>query len=316
MQAFGDLDFLGYHSLSVPSVVTPGADGIELIAAWRVNGPPRDLNFFVHALGPDGLLYGQQDVSVPASRYGSGEVLAERYTITLLPEAAPGTYTLSAGAYLPDGTRLAETLLTTFAVVSRTAPPVTARPQFRTTERGILIGQDADYSLPGSPRFYQHWQTPSGYFTTVSESQSSTFNLQPSTSARYVPFGHHLVLTDARFSPAVARSGETVTVDVEFIAARSLVQDLIAKVELTGNGWRAQMDTVPVGGGLPTLKWIAGSRLRDRYTLTLPADVAPGPALLTLGWYDAFTQRTLPLLDPRLAQLGVSALLGTVEIED
>jgi hypothetical protein len=105
-------------------------------------------------------------------------------------------------------------------------------------------------------------------------------------------------------------------VDVEFIAARSLVQDLIAKVELTGNGWRAQMDTVPVGGGLPTLKWIAGSRLRDRYTLTLPADVAPGPALLTLGWYDAFTQRTLPLLDPRLAQLGVSALLGTVEIED
>ncbi|MCS6910505.1 MAG: hypothetical protein NZM11_08055, partial [Anaerolineales bacterium] len=95
-----------------------------------------------------------------------------------------------------------------------------------------------------------------------------------------------------------------------------LMQDLIVKVELTGNGWRAQVDTVPVGGGLPTLKWIAGSRLRDRYTLTIPPGAAPGPAQLTLGWYDAFTQRNLPLLHPRLAQLGPNAPLGVVEIED
>lgn len=320
-QTLGELEFLGYRSVSapaVPSVVTPAESAIELIAAWRVNGAPRDLNFFIHALGPDGLLYGQQDVSVPAWRYVAGEVLAERYTVTLLPEAAPGSYALVTGAYLPDGVRLAESTLTTFIVAPRATPPVTAQPQFRTTERGTLVGQDADYSLPDSPRFLQHWQTPSGYLTTISDSTPAPlpFNLQPSTASRYVPFGNQLILTDARVSPAVARPGETVSVDVEFIAARSLVQDLIVKAELTGNGWRAQVDTVPVGGGLPTLKWLAGSRLRDRYTLTIPLDAAPGPASLTLGWYDAFTQRTLPLLDPRLAQLGVSAPLAVIEIDE
>lgn len=313
-QTWGDLEFLGYLPLSVPS--GESAPSLDLIAAWRVVGPPRDLNFFIHALGPDGLLYGQHDVSVPASRYVTGEVLAERYTVRLLPEAAPGTYTLVAGAYLPDGTRLAETTLTTIIVTPRTAPPPTTQPQLRVGERGALIGQDADHSLPDSPRFLQHWRTPAGYRTTVTETQPSAFSLLPSSFRRYVPFGDQLTLTRAEFWPATARPGETVTVDVEFIAARSLNRDLIVKVELTGSGWRVQLDTVPVGGGLPTLKWIAGSRLRDRYTLTVPADAAPGPAQLTLGWYDAFTQRTLSLLDPRLAQLGPNAPLGVVEIRD
>ncbi len=316
-QTFGDLDFLGHRPLSIPSILSSGSS-VDLIAAWRVNGAPRDLSLFVHALGPDGLLYGQQDISVPAARYVAGEILAERYTVTLLPEAAPGTYTLVAGAYLPNGARLAEAALATLTVAPRAAPPVTTQPQFRVAEHGNLIGQDADYSLPESPRFFQHWQTPAGYLTTISDSAPALSPFHPllSTTSRYVPFGDQLTLTRAEFWPATARPGETVTVDVEFIAARSLVRDLVAKVDLTGSGWRAQLDTVPVGGGLPTLKWIAGSRLRDRYTLTVPADAAPGPAQLTFGWYDAFTQRTLPLLDPRLAQLGPTAPLGVVEIRD
>jgi hypothetical protein len=105
-----------------------------------------------------------------------------------------------------------------------------------------------------------------------------------------------------------------VTVEAEFVALRPITEDLIANVTLSGEGWRAQVDTVPVGGALPTLKWITGSRLRDRYTLTLPADARPGPATLTLSWYDAFTQRTLPVLDRDLAQLGAGVPLGTVNV--
>ncbi|MBL8046217.1 MAG: hypothetical protein JNL09_06735, partial [Anaerolineales bacterium] len=48
----------------------------------------------------------------------------------------------------------------------------------------------------------------------------------------------------------------------------------------------------------------------------IPITAQPGPAKVILGWYDAFTQRDLPLLDPRLAQLGPVVELGTIEILD
>jgi hypothetical protein len=248
-QSFEAVDFLGHAR--IPS---PAAASVTVSAAWRVDGPPRDLSFFVHLIGPDGLLYGQRDVSYAAARYREGEVLFDRYTLEVLPDAAPGTYTLMAGAYTPDGARVAEAMLTPIEITA---------------------------SLPNAPG---------------------------------VNFGHRLALTQSSFTPATARPGEAVTVEAEFVALRPITEDLIANVTLSGEGWRAQVDTVPVGGALPTLKWITGSRLRDRYTLTLPAVARPGPATLTLSWYDAFTQRTLPVLDRDLARLGAGVPLGAVNV--
>jgi hypothetical protein len=202
------------------------------------------------------------------------------------------------------------------------------------------VGFDVDHSLPDAQRLYLHWrlgpapvagewagldlQAPAGvgYATTALDlppdqalpAPFSAFVFRPSPQSRYVPFGAELVLTRAEAAPRVVRPGETITVDLEFLAARPITRDLTVKVELTGAGWRAQRDTTPVGGGLPTLKWVTGARLRDRYTLTVPAEAAPGSAQLAVGWYDAFTQADLPLLDPRLAQLGPTAPLGTIEV--
>ncbi|MGQ0600194.1 MAG: hypothetical protein ACT4QE_00700, partial [Anaerolineales bacterium] len=145
-----------------------------------------------------------------------------------------------------------------------------------------------------------------------SPTQLSSFVLRPSSSG--VNFGHRLSFTEARFTPATARPGDTVTVEVEFLALRPITEDLIVNVTLTGEGWRAQVDTAPVGGALPTLKWITGSRIRDRYTLTIPKDSQLGPATLTLNWYDAFTQRNLPVLDRDLAQRGPGIPLGIVKV--
>jgi hypothetical protein len=50
-------------------------------------------------------------------------------------------------------------------------------------------------------------------------------------------------------------------------------------------------DGTPAGGAIPTLKWIAGSRVTDTRTLTVPPDAAPGRATVTLVVYDSFTQR-------------------------
>jgi hypothetical protein len=112
------------------------------------------------------------------------------------------------------------------------------------------------------------------------------------------------------------RPGETVTVDLRFLATRPIVEDYAVKVDLIGpnDAWRVQSDGTPAGGAIPTLKWIAGSRIADRHTLTVPADAVPGAAQLVLALYDSFTQQDLPILDPALAARGPTVPLGTVEI--
>jgi 4-amino-4-deoxy-L-arabinose transferase-like glycosyltransferase len=336
-QTFGELEFLGYRR---PDPAEAPDSPVTVLAAWRLAGPPRDLNFFVHLIGPDGRLYGQHDVSHPAGGYLAGEVLLDRYPLIPLLEAPPGEYTLVAGAYSPDGARLAEVMLSALILRPATEPPATANPGRWDIAGAELAGFDVDDSLPDSRRAYLHWRlgpaavavsvsgfdavvpAGSGYATTVVElapdqvlSGPLAFLLRGSASpSRYVPFGGDLILIRAAASPLSARPGETVTVDVEFLAARSITRDLTVKLDLLGAGWRAQLDTTPVGGGLPTLKWVRGARLRDRYTLAVPADARPGPAQLVLGWYDAFTQSDLPILDPRLAQLGLTAPLGAIEV--
>jgi len=112
----------------------------------------------------------------------------------------------------------------------------------------------------------------------------------------------------------VTRDRGRVIVEVTYLAARPITRDLVVKVDLVGAGWRVQADAVPVGGALPTLKWVTGSVIHDRYELTLPAEAPAGPVQVVLGWYDGFTQQDLPILDPRLAQLGPTVTLATVEV--
>ncbi|MBL8046550.1 MAG: DUF2723 domain-containing protein, partial [Anaerolineales bacterium] len=238
-QNFGELDFLGYQVINNQSPIT-------LLAAWKINGAPRDINFFLQAIGPDGLLYGQQDVNYPASRYVNGEVLIDRYTLTLLPEAQPGTYQLLAGAYGPDGVRVAEAALSTLTVTAKTDAPGTTQPFFFDAAR---VGRDVDFSLPDSVRVYEHQRLAEGYATFVSEQPPSAINA-PAT-ARYVSFDEQIILTRAEPLPASVRRGQTLTLSLEFMAARSLNQDLTVKAAVVGQNWSAAVDTTPVGGGLP-----------------------------------------------------------------
>lgn len=326
-QAFAAVTLLGQQR--VPGL--PGA--LDVIVAWRVAGAPRAVSFFVQLIGPDGQLYGQHDVAVPAARYTAGEVLLERYSVIALPEAPPGLYALTAGAYTPDGARLATAVLGEVTLAPRPAPPVTAHPQQRPGASPELTGYDVDRSLPDSLRVYAHWRlgpraveapwlgttvavpAGAGYATTPLELPlDANWPGAPGPEARYVPLGTELVLVAARLGPASAAPGEAVTAEVTFLAARPIVRDLVVKLDLVGAGWHAQLDTVPVGGGLPTLKWITGRSITDRLTVTVPPEAAAGPAQLVLGWYDAFNQRDLPLLDPRLAQLGPTVPLGAITI--
>jgi hypothetical protein len=255
-QQFGNWTFLGYR-------MEPGEPWPARVqAAWQLSGAPEDISFFVHLIGPDGALHSQHDVSRAADSYLAGEVLLDRYSLPVRPDAAPGDYVLVAGAYRPDGTRLAETPLATL----RLEPP-------------------------GLPRL----RVPDGA----------------------IPLGSDVWLADSRLRPAgPLRPGDSITVQLNFIAARPINADYVVGVSLVDEHWRwrAQSDGIPAGGAIPTLKWIAGSRIRDTHTLRVPQDAQPGKAYLSVTVYDFFTQQPLGILDPALAAAGPAVPLGTVEI--
>ena len=329
-----------------PAVVVPGST-LPVAVAWRAPANPTDINFFVQLIGPDGLLYGQMDVTHHASRTTPNELLTDRYDITINMDAQPGTYRLVAGAYLPDGARLAPdfTELDTVTVLPRSEPPATTHLQ----AYGLLAGYDYDLSLAYAPRLYLHWRldqqphtltlkdragsslqtialpSSSGYLTTaldlpgdyavrvtLFDSNSSLFTFpSPDPADRYVSFGP-IVLAG---STITRESDGSYRVDLDWLADRPLTDDLIVKVDLIGENysWRAQSDSVPAGGAIPTLKWIPGIVIHDRHRLKLPEGSEPSGSSFQLAIYDHFTQRNLPILDSRLAALGPTVPLGSVQ---
>ncbi len=135
------------------TTISPG-ETFSAVVAWQAPLAPTDVNFFVQLLGSDGLLYGQMDVS--HSQIAPDEIVSDRYDITPNVDAAPGEYKLVAGAYLPDGHRLAPgfTELATVSVAPRSTPPATRHPQLF----GLVAGYDYDLSIPDSPHLYIHWR--------------------------------------------------------------------------------------------------------------------------------------------------------------
>ena len=132
-----------------------------------------------------------------------------------------------------------------------------------------------------------------------------------------IPLGNAMWLEGWQVTPGgPLRPGDPVQVTLHFLAARPLTADLSVKVALIGPGyaWQTASDGTPAGGAIPTLKWIAGSRVTDVRILTIPAGAAPGEAQLALAVYDAFTQQPLAILDPTLAAQGPTVPLGSVTV--
>ncbi|MGD2206226.1 MAG: glycosyltransferase family 39 protein [Anaerolineae bacterium] len=78
---------------------------------------------------------------------------------------------------------------------------------------------------------------------------------------------------------------------------------------------RAQMDSEPQGGGLPTDRWAVGQIVQDNYALTVADDTPPGPHVLEVGMYLLETLERLSVRDPDTGEsLGDRVLLGTIEV--
>jgi hypothetical protein len=132
---------------------------------------------------------------------------------------------------------------------------------------------------------------------------------------RYVPLGDSMVLAGVDWPETKHGPGEDVTLALRFLSRRPLERDYIVSTALYGINadgtwdWRADDDSVPALGAIPTLKWIRNSTVYDPHRLTIPADIVCPGGDGYLVVYDHFTQVPLPSLDER-PPLGHTVPLG------
>jgi len=121
----------------------------------------------------------------------------------------------------------------------------------------------------------------------------------PPGDVRFVPLGDEMAVVGVRFSPAAP--GTLMTVDVHLVGLRALTDDVATSVRLTDEAGRylGAHDCQPALGTVPTLKWIGGSRVRDRHLIPIPADWTGGAVRATLVAYERFRMAPLLPLDDR-----------------
>ena len=78
-------------------------------------------------------------------------------------------------------------------------------------------------------------------------------------------------------------------VDLLWQAAEAPVEPFVVVVQLQDAAGRvvAGLEAQPLDGRYPTQSWAAGELVRDRHTLSLPSDLAPGAYRLIVGVYRA-----------------------------
>lgn len=98
----GQVRLLGYN---LDGTLSPGQT-FQVTLFWEALHPmERDYTVFVHLLGPEGRIQGQWDSQpadrlYPTSRWQAGEIIRDRYDLTVAPDAPPGRYLIEVGMYL------------------------------------------------------------------------------------------------------------------------------------------------------------------------------------------------------------------------
>jgi hypothetical protein len=307
-----------------------------LTLAWQpIEDAKTPGKMFAHLVGADGAIVAQEDP--PASARADGLTLTQ-FRLTPRPGTLPGEYDILIGAYEVDGQAATEpsprTHLASVSISPMTYPPVTLHPttRFLSGERSsvALFGYDWDYTLSRSGRLYLHWMTEAGYVTEVRhEVASDSFTLPEHVgpwgivvegaeirghgNTSYVPFGEGIVWTGAQWDGTEALSpGQVVWLRQTFESGLPISRDIATAVRLVGYDedefrWQwSELDDefgIPALGAIPTLKWIAGSKVTDVHQLTVAGTAYSGQSVgFILGLHDTFTNRPLPILDERFAR--------------
>ncbi|MEM7334110.1 MAG: DUF2723 domain-containing protein [Chloroflexota bacterium] len=296
-------------------------DRFPVSIAWQSDSEPELKNLYVHVVGFDGLLYAQDDQAIHSTAEG---LTISRFWLTLRPGSLPGGYAI----YVGSGSE--RQLIGNITAVAQPFKPVTQNPVNLPVvgEEKTLVGFDWDQTLPSQTRLYLHWQAEDGFYSTTVDNEAisqhsypqlisgwgrpltSWAPSPPNQISHYVPFGQQIVwlggelLSEARpLSPT-----ERHLTRLHFASAQPVLRDTAVSVRLIGFqpdqfqwAWWDLDDSIPAMGGIPTLKWIEQSQVTSPHFLTASEEAVLGQTVgTTLRLYDAFTNRTLPILDERI----------------
>ncbi|MEM9773299.1 MAG: MFS transporter [Chloroflexota bacterium] len=303
------------HGLKQYDTTVPMAETANIDVVWSIpSSLPAGLKLFVHLVGGDGSLYAQEDLAVTAQLDG---LSITRFELTPRPGVPLGPARILLGAYLADGTPLLNvagepsTEIGQIRIVGTRWRPVTLNRQneFDPNTGWRLVGVDTGTDLgwqnasSGQSKVYRHWQMDNGlYWTSVEEIND------PNIRNAYVPLGDGITWLGVRGRSDV-EPGSAIDVVHRFAADRPVMRDYGLAVRQVGYGsdnftWAwlnpDPDNDIPAAGAIPSLKWIAGTRVDHIRRLTIPNDALPGQ--LTEGFlrpYDVFTQEPLPILDER-----------------
>ncbi len=113
-----------------------------------------------------------------------------------------------------------------------------------------------------------------------------------------------LALIEATSPATTVAPGGQVPVELLWQAAEAPGEPLVVVVQLQDAAGRvvAGLEAQPLDGRYPTQSWTAGELVRDRHTLSLPADLAPGAYRLIVGVYRAADRARLETTDGTVRQ--------------
>ena len=165
--------------------------------------------------------------------------------------------------------------------------------------RRITLGVPLDLPLGprslliGAYRGGQIFKTPANDDFVAVESllvQPAT-NTITQASPGIIRFANQMQLMSAK----IQRRDDVALIDLDWLALQPLTADYIVSVRLEGDGFFKSHDGVPALGAIPTLKWLAGSRITDRHVIALGG--YRGPLRGRVVVYDSATGLPLPKLN-------------------
>ncbi|HLF01419.1 MAG TPA: hypothetical protein VI547_05555, partial [Anaerolineales bacterium] len=118
----------------------------------------------------------------------------------------------------------------------------------------------------------------------------------------------------------VVRPGEPVELRIQWRALRRIENSYTVFVHLLNaeNVLIVSEDYTPLGGAWPTMlwfpKWVAGQSAVDPYTLTIPAEAAPGEYYIEIGQYGLRSVMRVPAFDADGNLAGDRFVLGGVTV--
>ncbi len=240
---------LTLHVGALPVEVT-GGETIYPVLDWQATGQVSDFATSIRLVGPDGTVWAQPPDEHPAG--------------SLLPASQwPSNETIrqTLALPIPEGTPPGP-----YTVELLVYDPATGQPwpaagdDLSTTPNGLRLGE-----------------------VTVVRPER-TQDARPAL-ARFGP----LALIEASSPATTVAAGGQAPVEFLWQAVEAPGEPLVVVVQLQNAAGQvvAGLEAQPVDGRYPAQDWTAGELVRDRHTLSLPADLAPGAYRLIVGVYRA-----------------------------